>query len=114
MSIPTTMPVPLFVGGGRITDGEKPVPMPGPGQLLVQVKANALCGSERGQFQGGSSVTPGHEAAGVVAQAGPDTQTPVGTPGVIFLMDFCGICRSCRLGYTNQCEAKRADMGFFA
>ncbi len=112
MPIPNTMPVPQFGGGGRITFGEKPVPSPGPGQLLIQVKANALCGSERGQFQGGSSVTPGHEAAGVVAQAGPDTHTPAGTPGVIFLMDFCGACRSCRLGHTNQCAAKRADMGF--
>jgi threonine 3-dehydrogenase len=112
MSLPTTMPVPQFVGGGQITFGEKPVPTPGPGRLLIEVKANALCGSERGQFHGGSPVTPGHEAAGVVAAAGPETHTPVGTPGVIFLMDFCGACRSCRLGYTNQCEAKRADMGF--
>jgi len=112
MPIPSTMPVPHFGGGGRITFGERPVPTPGPGQLLIQVKANALCGSERGQFYGGSSVTPGHEAAGVVAGAGPETHTLVGTPGVIFLMDFCGSCRSCRLGCTNQCEAKRADMGF--
>lgn len=112
MPVPSTMLVPLFVGGGRITFGEKPVPAPASGQLLVQVKANALCGSERGQFHGGSSVTPGHKAAGVVAAAGPDTHTPVGTPGVLFLMDFCGACRSCRLGCTNQCEAKRADMGF--
>jgi len=112
MPLPTTMPVPQFVGGGRITFGEKPMPTPGPGRLLIQVKANALCGSERGQFHGGSPITPGHEAAGVVAAAGPETHTPVGTPGVVFLMDFCGACRSCRLGYTNQCEAKRADMGF--
>jgi len=27
-------------------------------------------------------------------------------------MDFCGECRNCRLGLTNQCLAKRADMGF--
>ncbi len=112
MPLPTTMPVPQFAGGGRITFGEKPMPTPGPGRLLIQVKANALCGSERGQFHGGSPITPGHEAAGVVAAAGPETHTPVGTPGVVFLMDFCGACRSCRLGYTNQCEAKRADMGF--
>jgi threonine dehydrogenase-like Zn-dependent dehydrogenase len=36
----------------------------------------------------------------------------VGTPGVVFLMDFCGECRSCQLGLTNQCLAKRADYGF--
>ena len=69
-------------------------------------------GSERGQFQHGSEVTPGHEAAGIVAAAGPDTHTPVGTHGVVFLMGYCGACRSCRLGYTNQCLDKRADMGF--
>ncbi|MCA1596699.1 MAG: alcohol dehydrogenase catalytic domain-containing protein [Chloroflexi bacterium] len=67
---------------------------------------------ERGQFYNGSSVTPGHEAAGVVAAAGPGARTAVGTPGVVFLMDFCGECRSCALGFTNQCLAKRGDMGF--
>lgn len=110
--LPTTMRAPHFVGGGVIQWIEKPVPQPGPGQLLLQVKANALCGSERGQFFKGAPVTPGHEAAGVVVAAGPATHTPVGTPGVVFLMDFCGECRSCKLGLTNQCLQKRGDMGF--
>jgi len=106
------MRVPRFVGDGRIEFGEKPVPEPGPGQLLIAVKANALCGSERGQFFGGSGVTPGHEAAGVVAAVGPGTSTTVGTAGAVYLMDYCGQCRGCRLGFTNQCSAKRGDMGF--
>lgn len=110
--LPATMVVPHFLGQGQIGVVEKPVPVPGSGQLLLQVKANALCGSERGQFYHGTSVTPGHEAAGVVVAAGPDTHPPVGTPGVVFLMDFCGECRSCRLGLTGQCLAKRGDMGF--
>ena len=92
--------------------GSKPRPEPGEGQLVIQVKANALCGSEKGQFKDGSKVIPGHEAAGIVAAAGPKTSTPVGTAGAIFLMDFCGQCRSCRQGFTNQCSNKRADMGF--
>lgn len=104
--------VPRFGGNGKIDVETKPVPEPGPGQLLVRVKANALCGSERPQFFNGSEVTPGHEAAGVVEAAGPGTRTRVGTPGVVFLMDFCGECRSCRLGFTNQCLDKRGDMGF--
>ena len=62
----------------------------------------------------GSEVTPGHEAAGDVVAAGPDTTTTAGTRGVVYLMDFCGTCRSCRAGATNQCLAKRADMGFTA
>jgi threonine 3-dehydrogenase len=110
--IPSTMTAPHFIGDGKIETIEKPVPQPGHGQLLIRVHANALCGSERGQYWQGSKVTPGHEAAGTVVAVGPGTTTPAGTSGGIFLMDFCGECRNCRAGYTNQCLAKRADMGF--
>jgi threonine 3-dehydrogenase len=109
---PSEMLVPRFLGGGEIGFVSKPVREPGRGQLSIGVKANALCGSERGQFFDGSGVTPGHEAAGVVVDAGPETRTAVGTRGVIYLMDFCGECRSCALGFTNQCTNKRGDVGF--
>jgi threonine 3-dehydrogenase len=112
VSTPLTMKVPRFKGGGFIEFEEISVPKPGPGQLLIQVKANALCGSERGQFINGSVVIPGHEAAGVVVAAGKHTRVPIGTPGVIYLMDFCGTCRACSQGFTNQCRNKRGDMGF--
>ena len=111
-AIPEVMLAPKFEGGGIISFHEKDVPVPGPGQLLLQVGANALCGSERGQFYDGSEVTPGHEGAGIVAAAGAGTTTPAGTAGAVFLMDFCGECRSCALGFTNQCSWKRADYGF--
>jgi threonine 3-dehydrogenase len=107
-----TQRVPMFLGGGRIGRQERPVPDPGAGELLLRVRANALCGTDRGQLQDGSAITPGHETAGEVVLAGPGTSTAVGTRGVVFLMDYCGACRSCRAGATNQCLAKRADMGF--
>lgn len=110
--MPTTASFPRFLGGGKIVFEERAVPEPGPGQLLLAVRANAICGTDRGQYYDGSAVTPGHEAAGVVTAIGPGTSTAVGTPGVVFLMDFCGQCQNCLLGYTNQCVAKRADMGF--
>jgi len=110
--IPTRVRAPHFVGNGKIDVVERRVPKPGAGQLLIQVKANALCASERLQFMTGSAVTPGHEAAGVVVATGPGTRIAAGTPGVVYLMDFCGGCRSCQLGYTNQCLQKRGDMGF--
>jgi len=111
-TIPAEMVVPRFLGRGEIGFLRKPVWEPGRGQLLIGVKANALCGSERGQFFDGSDVTPGHEAAGVVVDVGPETGTAAGTRGVIYLMDFCGECRSCALGFTNQCTNKRGDIGF--
>ena len=107
-----TQRVPHFAGGGRIESRERPVHDPGAGELLLRVRANALCGTDRDQLLNGSEVTPGHEAAGDVVAAGPGTSTAVGTNGVVYLMDFCGECRSCRLGATNLCLAKRADMGF--
>ena len=111
-TIPAVVQAPAFIGGGKIIFREKQVPPLGPGQLLIQVKANALCGSERWQFYDGTETTPGHETAGVVVAAGSGTKIALGTPGVIFLMDFCGTCRNCRLGFTQQCLAKRGDMGF--
>ena len=111
-ALPTSMTVPQFKGHGIIDFAEIPVPTPGPGQLVIQVKANALCGSERGQFTKGTSILPGHETAGVVVAAGAETQTLTGTPGVVYAVDFCGECRSCKLGYTNQCLHKRGVLGF--
>ena len=111
-TIPAEMVVPRFLGAGEIGFVSKPVREPGRGQLLIRTKANALCGSERGQFFDGSGVTPGHEAAGVVVDAGTETGTAAGTRGVIYLMEFCGECRNCALGFTNQCTNKRGDVGF--
>lgn len=47
------MKVPEFLGEGKIDFVEKPVPKPGLVQLLIRVKANTLCDSERGQFLNG-------------------------------------------------------------
>jgi threonine dehydrogenase-like Zn-dependent dehydrogenase len=111
-AIPESAPAPQFLGEGRIGYWERDVPRPGSGELLIAVRANAICGSEREQYLNGSGIVPGHEAAGVVVATGTGTATPLGTPGVVYLMDFCGTCRSCAAGATNQCLAKRADMGF--
>ncbi len=45
-AILSTMRVPRFMGKGVIEFTEKVVPQVGPGQLLIAVKANALCGTE--------------------------------------------------------------------
>lgn len=110
--MPLTALAPHFAGDGAITFVEREYPDPGVGQLLLRVEANAICGSDRGQYYNGSDVVPGHEAVGTVVEAGVGTTVVVGTRGAVFLMDYCGECRSCRSGFTNQCTAKRADMGF--
>ena len=59
--MPATARAPRFLGQGKIVFEDRPVPAPGPGQLLLQVAANAVCGTDRGQYLDGSAVTPGHE-----------------------------------------------------
>lgn len=112
MTLPSTMSVPVFTGDGTIDWTDKAVPEPGPGELLIEVAGNAMCGTDKLQYRFGSPVTPGHEAAGTVIAAGEGATTPVGTRGVLFLMGFCGSCRSCDLGHTNQCLHKHGDLGF--
>jgi threonine 3-dehydrogenase len=103
--------VPRFEGGRRITWQEHSYREPGEGELLVAIGANAICGTDRNEYLNGSPIVPGHEAAGVVVEAGAGTTVEPGARGAIYLMDYCGACRSCRVGATNQCLAKRADVG---
>lgn len=55
-AIPATMRVPVFVGGGHIEFGDRPIPEPSKGQLLLRVAAHALCGSSRLQYLPGKVV----------------------------------------------------------
>lgn len=112
--MPITTRVPAFVGGGEINFVDHTYRDPGSGELLLQVEADAVCGTDREQYYDGSNCVPGHEGSGVVIAAGDGTTVPLGTRGAVFLMDFCGGCRSCLAGHTNQCFAKRNDMGFTA
>jgi threonine 3-dehydrogenase len=112
--MPRIANAPRFLGDGKIVFAEREYPDPGPGQLLLAVEANAICGTDREQYYEGSECVPGHEAAGVVIASGAGARTSPGTRGAVFLMDYCGVCRSCQAGHTNQCLAKRNDMGFTA
>src|SRR6218665_2578057 len=103
---------PIFVGEGRIEHQKRNWPDPGPGQLLIRVRANAICGTDRHQFFEGSVAVAGHEAAGEVVVAGPGSSHPVGPRGVIFFKDYCKECRSCREGHSSLCWNKRAMTGF--
>ncbi len=81
-------PAPVFSGDGHIEFEERSYPDPSDGQLLIRVEANAICGTDREQYHQGSAVVPGHEAAGTIVAAGPNTTAAVGTRGAVFLMDY--------------------------
>lgn len=70
----------VLVGVGRIEIHERPVPKPGPGDVLVRVSSVGVCGSDAhyyregriGEFVVSSPLILGHEAAGTIAAVGSD------------------------------------------
>ena len=92
---------------------EAPVPSPGPGEVLVRIKAVGVCGSDLqyyahgriGDLQFATGHVLGHEVAGVVEALGPDTNGPApGTPVVVDPAMPCGGCRYCAAGHPNLCR----------
>lgn len=90
-----------------------PEPEYGPEDLLVQVKACAICGSDVHGMDGstGRRIPPiimGHEAAGVVAAVGASVQGfAVGDRITLDSTIYCGRCHFCRQGLINLCEDRR-------
>jgi Zn-dependent alcohol dehydrogenase len=73
---------------------------PGPGEVLVEVKAAGVCHSDlhpaRGDWRMRTPVVLGHEGAGIVCELGPDvTSLKVGDHVVFCWTPSCGVCPSC-------------------
>ena len=82
---------------------------PGPGEVLVEVRAAGLCHSDLSVIDGSRPrVMPmalGHEAAGEVAEVGPGVASlTVGDHVVLAFVPACGHCGPCRRGRAALCE----------
>jgi len=98
------------VGDLRIE--ERPIPQPGPGEVLVRVGVCGVCGTDAAEYDRGLISTPpvvlGHEFAGVVAALGEGVSAPpVGATVVCGAGISCGECKPCRNGRTNLCRRYR-------
>lgn len=97
----------------RLEMTEMPEPQIGPDDLLVQVKACGICGSDIHGFDGstGRRVPPlvmGHEASGVVSEAGDKVaQFRVGERVTFDSTVYCGKCYFCRRGEVNLCDNRQ-------
>jgi L-iditol 2-dehydrogenase len=91
---------------------DAPDPKPGPSDALIRVKACGICGSDVHGLDGstGRRVPPlimGHEAAGVIADAGKDvTGWSVDERVTFDSTDYCGDCFFCRRGQINLCDRR--------
>jgi L-iditol 2-dehydrogenase len=90
-----------------------PKPEYRPDDLLVQVKACAICGSDVHGMDGstGRRIPPvimGHEASGVIAEAGTNVKGfAVGDRITFDSTIYCGECDYCRKGQVNLCDNRR-------
>jgi len=92
----------------------RPDPEPGPDEVRLRVRACGVCRTDLhvidGELpQGPLPITPGHEIVGVVEAVGAGVSPErVGERlGVPWLGWTCGVCRYCREGQENLCDAPR-------
>lgn len=90
-----------------------PVPAPGPLDVLVQVAACGICGSDVHGYDGASGrrippLVMGHEASGIVAALGSKvTGFNVGDRVTFDSTVSCGVCAFCREGEINLCDNRQ-------
>ena len=82
---------------------------PGPGEVLIEIKASGLCHTDYHLIDGSMAVSPypvvlGHEGAGIVLETGPGvTSVAQGDHVLPVSMPECGRCENCLSGRTNMC-----------
>jgi len=92
---------------------DAPVPAIGPEEVLIQVKACGICGSDVHGMDGSTGrrrppIIMGHEAAGVIAEVGAAVRGWARGDRVTFDSTvYCGTCPFCRQGRVNLCDNRR-------
>jgi propanol-preferring alcohol dehydrogenase len=102
----------MALAGGRLEPVERPVPEPGPGEVVVRVAACGVCRTDlhvvdRELPEVAEGIVPGHEVVGRVAALGAEVQglAPGQRIGIPWLGHTCGRCRYCPSGRENLCDA---------
>jgi len=103
----------VFPEPHQLTVSEIPDPTPGPGEVLVAVKAAGVCGTDvhiyEGDFIGAYPVIPGHEFSGDVVALGEGVATAaVGDRVAVQPCLFCETCDYCAAGEGNFCRDLKA------
>ncbi|MEV7236279.1 zinc-dependent alcohol dehydrogenase family protein [Streptomyces sp. NPDC051020] len=94
---------------GKVSVASVPDPAPGPREVVVEVAACGLCGTDlhilQGEFAPSLPLVPGHEFAGVVVAVGAEvTELRAGDRVAVDPSLPCHECRYCRVGRGNLCE----------
>ncbi len=110
----------VFLGERKLELREFPDPTPGPGEVIISIKASGMCGSDLHPYRAagrdaaaalglggtGGPIIAGHEPCGVVAARGPgvmESEAPLGQRVMDHHYRGCGRCKHCRAGWSQLC-----------
>jgi L-iditol 2-dehydrogenase len=108
----------LAPGRGNVGLAEREERAPGPGEVLLDVLAAGVCGTdlhiEAGEFRSAPPVTMGHEVCGMVAEVGKGVDPGLLEARVVSETYFstCRTCEWCRDGRPNLCPGRRSIGSF--
>ena len=112
----------VFLGNRKVELRSLPDPTPGPGEVVIEMKASGMCGSDLKFYRAapgeaqralglGGNAEPfiaGHEPCGVVVARGPgvsEREAPIGQRVMDHHYSGCGVCPHCRVGWSQLCRA---------
>jgi threonine dehydrogenase-like Zn-dependent dehydrogenase len=112
----------VFLGDRKVELRAFPDPSPGPGEVVIAMKASGMCGSDLKFYRSppgaaqaalglGDLKEPfigGHEPCGVVAARGAgvaEREAPLGQRVMCHHYSGCGVCGHCRVGWSQLCRA---------
>ena len=108
----------VFHGDRKLEIIDFPDPTPGPGEVVLEIKASGMCGSDLKFYRaiGGAKslglgdldgpIIAGHEPCGVVAEVGEGVdpaEARVGDRVMDHHYSGCGVCKHCREGWSQLC-----------
>ena len=110
----------VFLGNRKLELQDFPDPTPGPGEVVLAIKASGMCGSDLHPYRAagnaaaalglggkGGPVIAGHEPCGVVQARGAgvtEAQAPIGARVMNHHYKGCGACKHCRVGWSQLCR----------
>src|SRR5499425_2926822 len=111
----------VFLGNRKVEVRTFPDPTPGPGEVVLEIKASGMCGSDLKFYRAagneaaslglggsGKQVIAGHEPCGVIAAVGPGVSDAEGRVGQRVMNHHyvgCGRCKHCRVGWSQLCAS---------
>ena len=116
LSVPQMMKAWVLDGPEQLRLVEKPVPEPGPAEVLLRIDAVAICGTDveiitkglpawiEGGLPFNKNFTPGHEYMGTIVRLGQGVdEYAVGDRVAVEIHAGCGRCERCRMGMYTSC-----------